>query len=191
MQLILGSTSRYRRDLLSRLGMPFECRPPQVDEEPYKRSGASPDSIAAVLAVAKAESLIGLAPNAAIIGSDQVVDLDGEVLGKPGSRENAIAQLERLSGRTHRLVTAIAVWRDYHTQLYVDSTNLFMRDLTRREIERYVDRDQPLDCAGSYKIESLGISLFESIDSSDQTAIVGLPLIALTRMLRQLGVELP
>jgi septum formation protein len=191
MQIILGSTSRYRRELLERLRLPFECLAPQVDEEPYKNSGASPDSIASVLAIAKAESLAGLRPHAAIIGSDQVVDCDGEVIGKPGSIEAAIEQLERLSGREHRLITAVAVWCGYHTQLHVDSTLLVMRELSRSEIERYVERDQPLDCAGAYKIESLGITLFDAIESSDQTAIVGLPLIATTRMLRQLGRDLP
>ncbi len=191
MQLVLGSTSRYRRDLLSRLRLPFECLAPPVDEEPYKNSGASPSSIAAVLAVAKAESLSGIRPEAVIIGSDQVIDCDGEVLGKPGTPEAAIEQLERLSGREHRLITAVAVWHRYHTQLAVDSTLLVMRDLSRSEIERYVAHDQPLDCAGSYKIESLGITLFDAIESSDQTAIVGLPLIATTRMLRQISWDLP
>lgn len=191
MRIILGSTSRYRRELLSRLRFDFECHAPPVDEEPYKRSGASPVSIASVLAVAKAESLIGLDPDAVIIGSDQVVDLDGEVLGKPGTPAAAIEQLEQLAGREHRLITAVAIWHQYRTQLYVDSTLLVMRELTREEIARYVALDDPCDCAGSYKIESLGISLFDAIESSDQTAIMGLPLIAVTRLLRAAGIDLP
>ena len=189
--LILASTSSYRRELLQRLRLTFRCLAPQVDEEPYKISGANPSSIAAVLAVKKAESLSGIAPGAVIIGSDQVVDCDGELLGKPGTTARAIEQLEQLAGREHRLITGVAVWHRFRTQLYVDHTTLVMRRLTRAEIERYVALDQPLDCAGSYKIESLGITLFEAIESTDQTAIVGLPLIAVTTMLRQLGIELP
>ncbi len=191
MNLILASTSKYRRELLERLRLPFRCLAPGVDEEPFKNSGAAPASIATYLARLKAESLSGFDPDAVIIGSDQVAELDGEVLGKPGSVENAVAQLERLAGREHRLITAIAIWHRFRCQLHVDTTTLVMRRLNREEIERYVALDRPFDCAGSYKIESLGISLFEAIESSDQTAIVGLPLIAVTTMLRQLGFRLP
>lgn len=191
MKLILASTSKYRRELLARLGLPFHGFAPGVDEEAFKESGATPASIAAVLARLKAESLSGFDPDAVIIGCDQVAELDGEVIGKPNSVAAAIAQLERLAGREHRLFTGVAVWHRYHCQLHVDTTSLVMRRLARDEIERYVAHDRPLDCAGAYKIESLGISLFESIESSDQTAIVGLPLMAVSTMLRQIGFKLP
>lgn len=191
MHLILASTSKYRRELLERLRLSFRCFAPDVDEEPFKDCGAAPASIAAVLARLKAESLAGLDPEAVVIGSDQVAELEGEVLGKPGTAENAVAQLERLAGRQHRLFTAVAIWHRFRCQLHVDTTTLAMRNLSRAELERYVAADRPLDCAGSYKIESLGISLFDAIETSDQTAIVGLPLMAVTTMLRQIGFKLP
>lgn len=191
MQLILASTSKYRRELLARLRLPITSLAPQIDEEPFKNSGASPASIASVLARMKAESLSGFDPDAVIIGSDQVAEVDGQVLSKPGTVSKAIEQLERLSGREHRLYTGLAIWHRFRCQLHLDTTTLCMRQLERAEIERYVALDQPLDCAGSYKIESLGISLFEAIESSDQTAIVGLPLIAVSTMLRQIGFDLP
>lgn len=191
MELILASTSKYRRELLARLRLPFRSLAPDVDEAPFKDCGAAPASIAAVLARLKAESLSGLDPDAVVIGSDQVAEVDGQVLGKPSSVEAAVAQLERLAGREHRLFTGVAIWHRYHCQLHVDTTTLVMRRMIREEIERYVAQDRPLDCAGSYKIESLGISLFESIESSDQTAIIGLPLIAVTTMLRLIGFKLP
>lgn len=191
MNLVLASTSRYRRELLERLNLPFRALAPQVDEDQFKNDGLEPSTIASLLAVAKAESLITLAPEAAIIGSDQVVDFNGELLGKPGTVRDAMDQLSRLSGRQHRLITAVAVWHDHRTRLHIDVTTLQMRSLTSSAIERYVAADLPVDCAGSYKIESLGISLFESIEASDQTAITGLPLLRLVSMLNECGMEVP
>lgn len=190
--LVLASTSRYRRDQLARLGVPFEVRAPDVDEGLHKASGLAPDEIARALAREKACAVARALPGRFVLGGDQLVDLDGEVLGKPGSAERCLAQLERLSGRAHRLVTAIALVTpegDVHEAL--DLHVLHMRALTRDELARYVAADQPLDCAGSYKIEQRGIALFESIVGDDFTAIVGLPLMRVTSLLRAAGFALP
>jgi septum formation protein len=191
-QLVLASTSRYRAALLGRLGVPFRGVAPDCDEDAYKARGLTPEALAETLALAKAESLRGsLEPSATIIGSDQVAAIDGEILGKPGSPEAAAAQLARLAGRTHRLVTAVAVLQGERVLRHTDVTRLTMRPLTEAQIARYVAADQPLDCAGSYKLEERGVALFSSVESADHTAIVGLPLIALTGMLIALGYEIP
>jgi septum formation protein len=189
--IILASTSRYRRSLLERLGIPFRCLSPLVNEDSFKAARLDPVSLAATLAIAKAESLAKLDPDSVVIGSDQVAALGDEVLGKPGSKKNAVEQLVRLSGQTHRLITAVAVTHLFQTRLHVDVTELRMRPLDRSVLERYVERDDPIDCAGAYKIESQGIALFEAIQSSDQTAIIGLPLIAVVSMLDRCGVAVP
>ncbi|MBI1314727.1 septum formation protein Maf [bacterium] len=191
MDIVLASTSKYRRELLERTGLTFRSLAPSVDESGFQQQELEPATIASLLAIAKAESLIGLAPDAAIIGSDQVVDLDGELLGKPGSVEGAIAQLQKMAGREHRLITAVAVWHQYRTRLHIEITKLRMRPLFRHEIERYVAFDNPIDCAGSYKIESQGIALFEQIDTQDYTSIIGLPLLELVAMLRNCGIQIP
>ncbi|MGE5757116.1 MAG: Maf family protein [Planctomycetaceae bacterium] len=189
--LVLGSTSRYRRALLERLGVPFRCRAPRVDEEALKTGNLDPRSLAERLATAKAESLIVDEPDATVIGSDQLVALAGRVFGKPGGAEGAVDQLAALAGRSHDLITALAVWHEGRTILHTDVTTLHMRPLTRAEIARYVAADRPLDCAGAYKLEERGIALFERIDTADHTAIIGLPLIALTTILRALGFAIP
>lgn len=193
MDIILASTSRYRRALLERLGLPFRVVAPTVDEAPYKARGMNPRSLAETLALDKAESVARMETEAIVIGSDQVAEVDGRVLDKPGTVEAAVAQLRSLIGRQHRLITSVAVAcsaRNIVTQ-HTDVTILWMRALDDDAIRRYVDADRPLDCAGSYKLEARGIALFERIDSADHTAIVGLPLIALTTILRSLGVEIP
>ncbi|MCB9610932.1 MAG: septum formation protein Maf [Sandaracinus sp.] len=190
--LVLGSTSRYRHELLARLGIPFDAVAPDVDEEAVQRSGAEPDRVALRLAVAKAASAASRRSDAFVIGSDQVVDLEGEILGKPGDEASAREQLGRLAGRTHRLVTALALRApDGTLRTHVDVHRMTLRSLGAAEIERYVAADQPLDCCGSYKIESLGIALFERIEGEDFTAIPGLPLIALGRLLREAGFAVP
>ncbi len=191
MEIVLASTSKYRRELLERLGLRFRCLAPAVDESELQEQDLDPATIASLLAIAKAESLIGLAPDAAIIGSDQVVDLDGQLLGKPGSHEAAVEQLQRMAGREHRLITAVAVWHQYRTRLHIEVTKLQMRPLFRHEIERYVAFDKPFDCAGSYKIESQGIALFEQIETQDHTAIIGLPMLETVAMLRCCGAQIP
>lgn len=190
-ELILASTSPYRRELLTRLGIPFRCEAPVCDEEAIKAEGHAPRELAERLATLKAQSLAGRYPEAILIGSDQLASGPAGILGKPGTRAAALAQLESLSGRTHELITALAVWRDGRLWTHTDVARLTMRALTRAELERYVDADRPFDCAGSYKLEARGIALFERIDAADYTAIVGLPLMALAGQLRKLGLEVP
>ncbi len=191
--IVLASTSPFRRELLSRLGLDFECLAPLMGEDELKQNlgDAKPGTVAARLAIEKAESLIPRRRESIIIGSDQVVELDGELLGKPGSVERAIQQLKKLSGRSHDLITALAFWHEFHVSLRIDVTTLHMRRLTDDEISRYVAFDNPVNCAGSYKIESQGIALFEEIESIDQTAIVGLPLMATVSLLKRCGIVVP
>ena len=185
--LILASTSKYRRALLQQLGAPFEAVAPGVDEASVKAAGGPPRQIAELLALQKAEAVRAGRPDDVVIGSDQAAVLDGEVLDKPGTEANAVAQLRALSGRQHQLITAVAVAHPGGTERFTDVTNLIMRRLEDEEIVRYVRREQPLDCAGSYKIESRGDALFERVETRDHTAIVGLPLVRLCRTLRALG----
>jgi septum formation protein len=190
--LVLASTSAYRRELLERLGVPFTAVAPSCDEDALKDPALAPAALAVHLAREKARSLAASWPDAHILGADQLVDLEGEVLGKPGSREGALAQLTRLAGRSHRLVTAFALARpDGSLAEHLDVHTLHMRALSPAELERYVAADRPLDCAGSYKIEARGIALFERIEGADFTAITGLPLIALTTQLRAHGFAVP
>jgi septum formation protein len=191
MELILASTSSYRRALLERLGVPFRCVNPGVDEDAFKSLGLGPIALAEALARAKAEAVVRAHPDAAVIGSDQLASLDDEILGKPGNVDAAAAQLAAMNGRMHRLFTAIAVACAGRVRTHTDTTTLSMRRLSSEEIRRYVLAELPLDCAGSYKIESRGIALFERIDCQDFTAIVGLPLMALAVILRDLGFAIP
>ena len=187
--LILASTSRYRRALLGRIGLPFQVESPGCDEE----VGDLRDPIAIVreLSLRKARAVADRRPDALVIGSDQVLALDDEVLGKPGTRERARAQLARLSGRAHRLVTGVALVHRAEGLEIVDHEDfrLVFRDLTPGEIAHYVDLDDPVDCAGSYKLESRGIWLVDHLDGQDESSIVGLPLIKLVGMLRGVGVS--
>jgi len=190
--LILASTSLYRRTLLERLGVPFTCEAPRCDEEALKDPRLASQALAEFLADAKAASVAAHFPNAIVIGSDQLVACAGAILGKPGSTSAAVAQLQRLAGREHTLITALTVIapggvRHRHT----DVTRLTMRALNADALARVVARDNPIDCAGAYKLEAGGISLFARIDSADHTAITGLPLLALTRILSELGLAIP
>ena len=191
MDLILASTSRYRKALLERLGLPFRSIDPEVDEASFLSQNLAPRKLAETLAIAKARAIADREPGAVIIGGDQVLSFDGQILGKPGTVEAAIEQLLRLSGRSHELLTAVAIAGGSNITSFVDITRLTVRSLSRLECERYVLADRPIDCAGSYKLESRGILLFESIESADHTAIVGLPLIALTTHLRSIGIAIP
>jgi septum formation protein len=189
-RLLLASTSPYRRELLSRLCIPFDVVRPEVDETPH--SGESPLALAQRLAAAKAAAIATREGDAWVIGSDQVAELDGMPLGKPGGREQALAQLAAMSGRSVAFRTALCVMhRDLGRFDAVDTTVVRFRSLAMDEIARYVDAEQPFDCAGSFKSEGLGITLFEAIDTSDPTALVGLPLIATARLLREAGFALP
>ena len=189
--IVLASTSPYRRALLERLGLAFTPLAPACDEEALKDPALAPQALAETLAAAKATSLVAEQGEAIVIGSDQLVDLDGEVLGKPGSPEAAAAQLRRMRGRSHRLITAMALAHPDGLRRHTDVTTLTMRELDDAAIERYVAADRPLDCAGAYKLEARGIALFERIESEDHSAITGLPLIALCTHLRALGVAIP
>jgi len=189
--LVLASTSIYRRALLQRLGLPFRWRAPRCDEESFKSEKSDPRSLAEKLAAAKVASLVSVEPGATIIGCDQVVSFRGLVFGKPGSTARAVEQLSAMAGQTHALVTALVVVQRDRLFRHTDVTSLRMRALSLSSIERYVAADQPLDCAGSYKLEARGIALFEKIESEDHTAITGLPLVALVRILLELGYEVP
>lgn len=188
--LVLGSTSPYRRELLARLRLPFTVDRPEVDETPLPDE--APAALAVRLAEAKARAVASRHPQAWVIGSDQVAELDGRPLGKPGDRANALAQLERASGRTVPFHTAFCLLGPGGGTLgHRDRTEVRFRTLARAEVERYVDAERPFDCAGAFKCEGLGIALFESIRSEDPTALVGLPLIALAAALRGAGYPLP
>lgn len=191
--LILASTSPYRRELLERLGVPFRCVSPGVDEDVVKQQVPDPTALALQLAIAKARAVANQYPNAVVIGSDQLATFDNHILGKPGLHERAIEQLEQLRGRTHELLTAVCITRlcDNRQLTHLDRTSLTMRPLNRFELERYVTLDKPTDCAGAYKIEASGIALFEKIETADFTAITGLPLIAVVTMCRDFGIAVP
>lgn len=177
--------------LLGRLAFPFDRIAPDVDEASWQGKGQAPLAMAEFLAKAKAESIARTNPEAIVIGSDQTVEFEGESLNKPGSIAAAIRQLEAMSGREHTLITAVAIMRGEEFWTHTDSTRMVMRRLSRDEIERYVALDQPTDCAGAYKIESLGIALFERMETADHTAITGLPLLWVSQTLRRLGVRIP
>lgn len=188
--IVLGSTSPYRRELLSRLRLSFLTARPDVDETP--RAGESPAALARRLALAKAQDVARRFPDAVVIGSDQVADLDGEPLGKPGTHERAVLQLQRMSGRTVVFQTAVAVVcaATGFEALELAPVKVLFRPLDDREIEQYLRAEQPYDCAGSAKSEGLGIALLEQIDNDDPSALVGLPLIRTCRLLRAAGVPI-
>ena len=187
--LVLGSTSVYRRELLSRLRLPFSVEAPHVDETPH--AGEAPAELARRLAAAKAAAVADKHPEAIVIGSDQVADLEGEPLGKPGNHENAVAQLRRMRGRTVVFQTALSVLcrASGFAQHDLAPVRVRFRDLADDEIEAYLRAEQPYDCAGSAKSEGAGIALLDAIDSDDPTALVGLPLIRTCRMLRAAGLR--
>ena len=189
--VVLGSTSRYRRELLSRLNLPFEVASPDVDETPAP--GEAPRALALRLALSKARAVAKLHPDAVVIGSDQVADLAGQPLGKPGTHERAVQQLRQMRGQTVIFQTAVATvcQASGFEQVDIAPVEVRFRDLSDDEIERYLRAEQPYDCAGSAKSEGLGIALLEAIHSDDPTALIGLPLIRTCRMLRAAGVVLP
>ena len=188
--LVLGSTSPYRRELLQRLQIPFEVAAPDVDETPH--AGETPRVLAQRLARAKAMAVARLFPQAVVIGSDQVADLKGTPLGKPGTHEKAVAQLRQMRGQTVVFQTAVSVvcLESGFEQNSLAAVKVTFLDLTDAEIENYLRAEQPYDCAGSAKSEGLGIALLSSIDSDDPTALVGLPLIRTCQMLRAAGIPL-
>ena len=188
--LILGSSSRYRKELLSRLNIPFEVAAPEVDETP--RLNEAPKDLALRLALAKARAVASKYPDAVVIGSDQVADLEGLALGKPGNHANAVKQLQRMRGKTVIFQTALSVicLATGFEQTDLATVKVSFRDLTDAEIESYLKAEEPYDCAGSAKSEGLGIALLAAIDNDDPTALVGLPLIRTCHMLSAAGVKL-
>jgi septum formation protein len=188
--LILGSTSRYRKELLSRLQIPFETAAPDVDETPHINE--SPKDLALRLALAKARAVALKNPEAIVIGSDQVADLEGAPLGKPGNHTNATLQLQRMRGKTVIFQTALSVVciATGYQRTDLAEVKVKFRDLSDAEIESYLRAEEPYDCAGSAKSEGLGIVLLDAIENDDPTALIGLPLIRTCQMLREAGVKL-
>ena len=189
-KLVLGSTSVYRRELLERIRLPFSVAAPHVDETP--QPGETPVALARRLALAKARAVAEQYPDCIVIGSDQVADLHGQPLGKPGTHERAIAQLQAMRGQTVIFQTAVAVvcLATGFVQEDLAAVKVQFRDLSDTEIEHYLQAEKPYDCAGSAKSEGQGISLLDAIDNDDPTALVGLPLIRTCRMLRAAGLDL-
>ena len=188
-KLILGSTSPYRRELLERLRLPFEVAAPDVDESP--QSGETPKQLACRLAMAKARAVAAQFPACVVIGSDQVAELDGQALGKPGNHARALAQLQQMRGKSVIFQTAVAVvcLETGFAQMDLAQVKVSFRQLSDTEIDAYLRAETPYDCAGSAKSEGLGIALLESIDSDDPTALVGLPLIRTCRMIQAAGIK--
>jgi MAF protein len=189
--LVLGSTSPFRRELLARLGLPFETAVPQVDESRLPEE--SPEDLTLRLAEAKACAVGATHPHALVIGSDQVACLDDHILGKPGNRENARHQLRNAAGRKVSFYTGLCLLNTAsgRKQLVCEPFHVQFRPLSEAQIERYLEREQPYNCAGSFKSEGLGIALFERLEGDDPNALIGLPLIRLVQMLEIEGIELP
>jgi septum formation protein len=188
--LILASTSIYRRELLARLRLPFSTERPETDETALPDE--PPGTLVQRLAEAKAAAVARRHPQAWVIGSDQVAELDGQVIGKPAGHAGAVAQLRAMSGRAVQFRTGLCVMSREGLRLQaLDTTTVRFRELSDAEIARYLVAEQPYDCAGSFKCEGLGISLFDAIDSQDPTALIGLPLIATARLLREAGFAAP
>ncbi|MBP4041238.1 septum formation inhibitor Maf [Aeromonas sp. SrichE-2G] len=191
MPLILASTSRYRKALLEKLGLPFQCVSPEVDETPIP--GESAEALVSRLAQAKAMAIAECHDHGLIIGSDQVCVCDGQILGKPGTVENAVAQLMRAQGKRVTFLTGLCVIdaASGHAEQMVEPFAVHFRSLDEAAIRRYVEAERPLDCAGSFKCEGMGIVLFEALEGRDPNALIGLPLIALINLLGRHGLHLP
>ena len=190
-QIILASSSPYRKALLKRLIPQFECISPDVDEDSFKIKISDPQALAQALAREKCNAVYEKYPNAIVIGSDQLGVCEGERLDKPGSLENAFVQLKFLSGKKHQLITAVFIAHGAKYLDFFNITTLKMIKLSGGQIKYYLSLDKPIDCAGSYKLELNGITLFEDIETTDYTAITGLPLIEVAKNLRELGINIP
>jgi septum formation protein len=189
--IVLASSSTYRQQALARLGLEFASRSPSIDES--RLAGESPESMVQRLAIEKARAVAQQYPDALVIGSDQTAVIDNTTIGKPGTGPAAVRQLQYASGRIVDFLTAVCLLSPAATEplLHLDQTRVHFRTLTLEEIERYITAESPLNCAGSFKSEGLGITLFEKVENNDPTALVGLPLIGLATLLRQAGVSLP
>jgi MAF protein len=187
MQLVLASTSPFRKSILQKLGVPFDCHAPEVDETPL--AGESPSRLVERLSIAKAQAVAAHLKQGLVIGSDQVAVIDNEILGKPGNHENAVAQLLRASGRTVTFLTGLALVNaaSGSIQAEVVPFKVVFRKLSLEQIDNYLNAEQPYNCAGSFKSEGLGIALFERLDGDDPNTLIGLPLIRLIHMLEKEG----
>lgn len=187
MQLVLASTSPFRKSVLEKLGVPFECHAPEVDETPL--TGEKPAQLVERLSIAKAQAVAAHYQQGLIIGSDQVAIIDGEILGKPGNHEDAIKQLERASGKTVTFLTGLALVNTASGSIQAEVVpfKVIFRPLTHSQIVNYLHAEQPYSCAGSFKSEGLGIALFERLEGDDPNTLIGLPLIRLIRMLEKEG----
>lgn len=187
MQLVLASTSPFRRSILEKLGVPFDCHAPEVDETP--QTGETPSQLVERLSIAKAQAVAAHLKQGLVIGSDQVAVIDDDILGKPGNHENAVAQLQRAAGKTVTFLTGLALVNaaSGSIQAEVVPFKVVFRQLTREQIENYLNVEQPYNCAGSFKSEGLGIALFERLEGDDPNTLIGLPLIRLIRMLEKEG----
>lgn len=190
MQIVLASTSPYRKELLQRLGLPFETAAPDLDET--RLADEPPQALVARLAEEKAKAVARNYSDSLIIGSDQVAVLDNEVLGKPGNHDKAVLQLSKASGKAVTFYTGLCLYNTTSNHLQVDVVpfNVFFRKLSQNQIENYLNAEQPYDCAGSFKSEGLGVALFERMEGEDPSALIGLPLIRLCRMLEQEGITI-
>ncbi len=188
MQIVLASTSPFRKSVLEKLGLPFDCHAPEVDETP--RAGETPAQLVERLSIAKAQAVAAHYKQGLVIGSDQVAVIDNEILGKPGNHENAVAQLERASGKTVTFLTGLALVNagSGSIQAEVVPFKVVFRQLTHPQIVNYLNAEHPYNCAGSFKSEGLGIALFERLEGDDPNTLIGLPLIHLIRMLEKEGV---
>lgn len=190
-KLVLGSSSPFRRELLERLGIPFVTESPEINEEALPNE--TPEDLVLRLAEEKARAAGQNHPDSLVIGSDQVACLDGQILGKPGNRENAITQLQQAAGKRLTFYTGLCLFNTAtnEEQIACESFHVHFRHLSHEQIERYVDLEQPYNCAGSFKSEGLGIALFDRLEGDDPNALIGLPLIRLIDMLAEEGIEIP
>lgn len=188
-RLILGSSSPFRRELLEKLDLSFECDSPDIDETPLKNE--KPEDMVARLAKAKAMAIAERNPQSIIIASDQCATLDGEIIGKPGDHEGAVTQLQKASGRCVTFYTSLCVYNGQSevSEEVVEPFYVYFRELTDQQIENYLKKEEPYNCAGSFKSEGLGISLFERLEGNDPNTLIGLPLIQLIRMLEKFQIK--
>ena len=190
-EIILASASIYRKEQLARLAINFETAVPNVDEDVLKAKGLGHEQLSRELALLKARDISEKNTNAIVIGGDQVASFGGAVLSKPKTKEKAIEQLSRLAGNNHELITSLAIVADGQEYLHTSVAKMQMRELSEAQIKRYIDIDEPLYSCGSYRLEALGIALFEKIDCDDYTSIIGIPLMWTARQLSRLGVAIP
>lgn len=189
MKLILGSSSQFRQAQLKQLALDFSCISPDIDEDAIKEQGLTPLEVSRELSLQKAREVLKTNPDAVIIGGDQVLNFNGEIFNKPETKANAVGHLLKLQGQTHELITSIAVISNEKEIVETVISKMKMKKLTQQQIEKYVDIDEPLWSCGAYKLETLGIALFDEIECPDHSSIVGLPLISLSKILEGFGIK--